>query len=66
MNETVKPWYKQLWPWLIMLPPFAAVVGGIVTLILAGGPPVLVNDEIAEQAIVAPRTPGGGDIGRND
>jgi hypothetical protein len=29
------PWYRQLWPWLVMLPPLAAVLGGIVTLVLA-------------------------------
>lgn len=29
------PWYRQRWPWLLMLPPLAAVVGGIVTVVLA-------------------------------
>ena len=29
------PWYRQRWPWLIMLPPAAAVVGGFTTLALA-------------------------------
>jgi hypothetical protein len=29
------PWYRQRWPWLLMLPPLAAVVGGIVTIVLA-------------------------------
>jgi hypothetical protein len=31
----VRPWYRQLWPWLLMLPPAAAVVGGFLTLYLA-------------------------------
>ena len=31
MNSTqpAKPWYKHLWPWLIMAPPFASIVGGL-------------------------------------
>ena len=29
------PWYRHLWVWLIMLPPLAAVVGGIATLVIA-------------------------------
>jgi hypothetical protein len=23
------PWYRQLWPWLIMAPPFVSVIAGI-------------------------------------
>jgi len=30
-----RPWYRQLWPWLVMIPPAAAVVGGFITLTLA-------------------------------
>ena len=59
MNETPKPWHKQLWPWLIMLPPFAAVVGGVITLILAGGPPERVDRVTTEREIVAPLDPTG-------
>jgi hypothetical protein len=29
------PWYRQRWPWLVMLPPAVAVIGGIVTITLA-------------------------------
>jgi len=29
-----KPWYRQLWPWLVFLPPAVAVVGGMTTLYL--------------------------------
>jgi hypothetical protein len=29
------PWYRQRWPWLLMAPPLAAVIGGIVTIVLA-------------------------------
>jgi len=36
MNTTpARPWYRQLWPWLLMLPPAAAVIGGGFTLYLA-------------------------------
>ena len=52
-NETSKPWYKYLWVWLIMLPPLASVIGGIVTLILAGGPPEMVDDDVnASPAVI--------------
>lgn len=29
------PWYKQFWPWFLMIPPAAAVIGGIATIIIA-------------------------------
>ena len=52
-NETSKPWYKYLWVWLIMLPPLASVIGGIVTLILAGGPPEMVDKDVnASPAVI--------------
>ena len=36
MNETtVRPWYRQMWPWLLIVPPAAAVIGGSLTLYLA-------------------------------
>jgi hypothetical protein len=31
----VLPWYRQLWPWLLMLMPATAVVGGVITFWLA-------------------------------
>lgn len=30
-----QPWYKQVWVWLIMVPPLAAVLGGITTIVIA-------------------------------
>ena len=30
-----KPWHKQLWPWLLMLPPVISVIGGIGVLYVA-------------------------------
>jgi hypothetical protein len=35
MHTVTEPWYRQRWPWLLMLPPLAAVIGGIVTIVLA-------------------------------
>jgi hypothetical protein len=32
---TSKPWYRHVWPWLLMVPPVGAVVGGGITLYLA-------------------------------
>ncbi len=34
-NPKTIPGYRQLWPWLVFLPPAAAVVGGFATLYLA-------------------------------
>jgi hypothetical protein len=30
-----RPWYRQPWPWLLMVPPAGAVVGGVAMVILA-------------------------------
>lgn len=35
MQAPAVPWYRQRWPWLLMLPPLAAVVGGVITIVLA-------------------------------
>ena len=36
MNDTTaRPWYRQMWPWLLIVPPAAAVIGGSLTLYLA-------------------------------
>jgi hypothetical protein len=41
-----KPWYRQFWPWFIMLPPAGAVIGGIITIYLAfSNQPELVVDD---------------------
>ncbi len=29
------PWYKERWPWLLMIPPLGAVLAGLYTLVLA-------------------------------
>ena len=35
MHDPSPPWYRQRWPWLLMLMPALAVVGGFITLWLA-------------------------------
>jgi hypothetical protein len=34
-DPNARPWYRHVWPWLLMVPPAAAVIGGSVTLYLA-------------------------------
>ncbi|WP_025372981.1 FixH family protein [Advenella mimigardefordensis] len=29
------PWYREPWPWLLMAGPFAAIIGCIITIVLA-------------------------------
>ncbi|MCF7982250.1 MAG: FixH family protein [Pseudomonadales bacterium] len=33
--DLIKPWYRQFWPWFLIMPPLAAVIGGIITIWLA-------------------------------
>jgi hypothetical protein len=37
MNEqqTIRPWWKQLWPWLLISGPAIAMIGCIITIYLA-------------------------------
>jgi hypothetical protein len=30
-----RPWYREFWPWALMLPPLLAVIGGVTMLVLA-------------------------------
>lgn len=34
-QQTSKPWFKQLWPWLLISGPAVAAVGCIITIYLA-------------------------------
>jgi hypothetical protein len=34
-ETTPRPWYRQLWPWLLMVPPVASVLGGAAMVYLA-------------------------------
>ncbi len=47
-----RPWYRYWWPWFAMIPPSVAVIGGVLTAWLAGGPPALVVDDYANIARV--------------
>ena len=52
MNENQPPWYKQLWPWLLISLPASAVFGGIATFILAvNSPNALVADDYYKQGL---------------
>ena len=31
-ESVVAPWYRQLWPWLIIAPPLASVIAGVALL----------------------------------
>jgi hypothetical protein len=46
--ENSSAWFRQLWPWLLMLPPLTAVAGGIMMIWLATHTPApLVVDDYA-------------------
>jgi hypothetical protein len=51
------PWFRQLWPWLLMLPPAAAVGGGIMMVWLATHTPapLVVDDYARIEEITAAR-----------
>lgn len=52
MNEDQSPWYRQLWPWLLISLPASAVFGGIATFILAvNSPNALVADDYYKQGL---------------
>lgn len=47
-NDSRRPWYREVWPWLLMLPPAASVVVGVMMLVLAiRTPSALVVDDYA-------------------
>jgi hypothetical protein len=50
-----RPWYRQFWPWFVAFPPAAAVIGGFVTLWLAGAGPALVVDDYGQIGKVTAR-----------
>jgi hypothetical protein len=52
MRDT-KPWYCQLWPWLLIIPPAVAVIGGAFTLYLAiTRPDALVRQDCVKDGVV--------------
>ena len=34
-DHTTKPWWREPWPWLLMLGPFLAIVACVITISLA-------------------------------
>jgi hypothetical protein len=63
-TNSARPWYRQPWPWLLMIPPAAAVIGGFITLYLAvTRPDALVRDDCHRDGVTmvcaeaAPRSP---------
>lgn len=34
-SHAARPWYRERWPWLLMIGPAAAVIGGIITAYIA-------------------------------
>ncbi len=56
MNE-VTPWYKQFWPWFLMALPATAVIGGIITIVIAmTNPDGLVKDDYYKAGLGINRT----------
>lgn len=63
-TDTARPWYRQAWPWLLVIPPAGAVIGGAITLYLAiSRPDVLVRTDCQRDGAItvcgedAPRAP---------
>ncbi|MDQ1342592.1 MAG: uncharacterized protein QG571_1210 [Pseudomonadota bacterium] len=51
-TATPRPWYRQLWPWLLIVPPAAAVIGGSLTLYLAvTRPDTLVREDCFKDGV---------------
>lgn len=48
----MNPWYKEPWPWIVMAPPAAAVVAGVITIwIAAAGADGLVAEDYYKQGL---------------
>jgi len=49
---TTKPWYRHVWPWLLIIPPLGAVIGGGITLYLAvTRPDVLIRKDCVRDGV---------------
>jgi hypothetical protein len=48
MTQTVRPWYRHVWPWALMAPPAASVVFWAVIITTMAGPPDLVVEDYAK------------------
>jgi hypothetical protein len=63
-TDDTRPWFRQLWPWLLIIPPAGAVIGGMITLYLAiTRPDILVRKDCVRDGVTmvcgedAPRRP---------
>jgi uncharacterized protein len=57
VSSNTKPWYREPWPWLLMLGPAVAVIGGIVMTALAlHSEDGLVADDYYNQGLAINRT----------
>ncbi len=55
-QETVKPWYRQFWPWFIIALPLSAVIASIATVMVAvDQAPSLVVDDYAKIGLATHR-----------
>jgi uncharacterized protein len=51
-TSNTQPWYRHLWPWLLILPPATAVVGGAITFYLAvSRPDMLVRQDCVQDGV---------------
>ena len=51
-NQNVQPWYRQGWPWFLISLPASAVIGGIITIVLAvQSPNALVEDDYYKEGL---------------
>lgn len=46
-----RPWYRQVWPWLLMLPPASTVIFWAVIVFTMAGPPSLVSDDVSRAGL---------------
>ncbi len=52
VSAETRPWYRQGWPWLLISLPASAVIGGIITLVLAvQSPNALVVDDYYKEGL---------------
>jgi hypothetical protein len=56
-NAPVKPWYREPWPWLLMLGPLSAVImGGVMVVLAVSSNDGLVVDDYYKQGLAINQT----------
>jgi len=52
LSEDTLPWYKQFWPWFLILLPFSVVVASVITFFIAqNNAPALVSDNYYKEGL---------------